>query len=87
MIFDPYRNTPDEDLVYLGDDEIVWDRINAERLRRGLPGLAAIGIPRPEGEPPDPADGVSSEPGAFPVGNPGSSAIIGQLENTTRSDH
>lgn len=80
MIFDPYRNTPDEDLVYFGDDEIVWDRINAERLRRGLPGLAAIGIPRPEGEPPDPADGVSSEPGAFPIGNPGSSAIIGQLE-------
>lgn len=47
MVLDPYRNTPDQDLVYRGDDFIVWDRINAERLRRGLPGLAAIGMPRP----------------------------------------
>jgi hypothetical protein len=42
-----YNSTKDEDLVYRGDDEIVWDRINAERLQRGLPGLVAIGIPRP----------------------------------------
>jgi hypothetical protein len=42
-----YRGTPDSELIYTGDDEIVWDRINQERLRRGLPGLAAIGIPRP----------------------------------------
>ncbi len=42
-----YNNTPDKDLIYRGDDEIVWDRINAERLKRGLPGLADIGIPRP----------------------------------------
>ncbi len=41
--------TKDEDLVYTGDDPIVWDRINAERIRRGLPGLAAIGYPRPLG--------------------------------------
>ena len=47
MAFDLYANTPDADLTYRGDDPIVWDRINAERLRRGLPGLAAIGIPRP----------------------------------------
>ena len=37
----------DAQLVYSGDDPIVWDRINATRLRRGLPGLAAIGFPRP----------------------------------------
>jgi hypothetical protein len=51
MALDPYRNTPDRDLVYRGDDFIVWDRINAERLRRGLPGLAAIGMPRPSASP------------------------------------
>jgi hypothetical protein len=39
--------TPDSELIYTGNDEIVWDRINQERLRRGLPGLAAIGYPRP----------------------------------------
>jgi hypothetical protein len=39
--------TSDADLTYAGNDGIVWDRINAERLRRGLPGLAAIGNPRP----------------------------------------
>lgn len=43
-----YQKTPDQDLVYAGSDVIVWDRINAERLRRGLPGLAAAGFPRPE---------------------------------------
>lgn len=42
-----YSKTKDEDLTYGGDDGIVWDRSNAERLRRGLPGLAAIGSPRP----------------------------------------
>lgn len=46
-----YKNTKDEDLTYKGDDGIVWDRTNAERLRRSLPGLAAIGSPRPP-EPP-----------------------------------
>jgi hypothetical protein len=42
-----YKSTKDEDLTYKGDDGIVWDRTNAERLRRSLPGLAAIGSPRP----------------------------------------
>lgn len=42
-----YSGTPDSELTYTGDDPLVWDRINGERLRRGLPGLAAIGIPRP----------------------------------------
>ena len=31
-----YSSTPNAELVYFGDDAIVWDRINAERLRRGL---------------------------------------------------
>jgi hypothetical protein len=39
--------TRNEDLTYTGDDYIVWDRVNGERLRRGLPGLADIGNPRP----------------------------------------
>lgn len=39
--------TRNEDLTYTGDDYIVWDRVNNERLRRGLPGLAEIGTPRP----------------------------------------
>lgn len=42
-----YANTSDSNLTYGGDDYIVWDRINAERTRRGLPGLASIGSPRP----------------------------------------
>jgi len=55
MAINLYSNTPDKDLVYYGNDAIVWDRINAERLRRRLPGLAAIGIPKPE----DSADGTA----------------------------
>lgn len=47
-----YANTKDEDLIYKGDDYIVWDRSNAERLRRGLPSLADIGYPRPPEETP-----------------------------------
>ena len=43
-----YANTKDEDLIYTGNDETVWDRVNAERLRRGLPSLTAIGYPRPD---------------------------------------
>lgn len=42
-----YSKTKDEDLVYTGNDTIVWDRTNAERLRRGLPSLTQIGYPRP----------------------------------------
>lgn len=47
-----YANTKDEDLIYKGDDYIVWDRSNAERLRRGLPSLTDIGYPRPPEETP-----------------------------------
>ena len=41
------QTTTDEDLVYRGSDYIVWDRINAERLRRGLSSLTDLGLPRP----------------------------------------
>lgn len=42
-----YSKTKDEDLTYTGDDGIVWDRINTERLRRSLSGL-------PNPRPPEP---------------------------------
>jgi hypothetical protein len=42
-----FAKTKDEDLIYTGDDYIVWDRTNGERLRRGLPSLTQIGYPRP----------------------------------------
>lgn len=51
IAFDLYSGSKDEDLTYGGDDYIVWDNVNAERLRRGLPGLDAIGIPRPPEDP------------------------------------
>jgi hypothetical protein len=52
--FDPIDNAltagaTDAELVYNGNDSIVWDRVNSARLRRGLPGLSAIGFPRPSG--------------------------------------
>ena len=37
-------NTPDDKLTYSGNDPIVWDRINNQRLSRGLPPLSN---PRP----------------------------------------
>lgn len=43
-----YSGTPSSDLTYTGDDRIIWDRINSERIRRGLPGLQDIGYPRPK---------------------------------------
>lgn len=47
-----YSKTKDEDLIYTGNDTIVWDRSNAERLRRGLPSLTDIGYARPPEDPP-----------------------------------
>lgn len=47
-----YAKTKDEDLIYSGNDTIVWDRSNAERLRRGLASLTDIGYPRPPEDPP-----------------------------------
>lgn len=45
-----YAQTADDELIYSGTDALVWDRVNGERLRRGLPGLADIGYPRPPEE-------------------------------------
>jgi len=42
-----FSRTADSDLTYTGNDYIVWDRTNAERLRRGLPSLTSLGYPRP----------------------------------------
>jgi hypothetical protein len=66
-----YTKTADEDLTYTGDDYIVWDRVNTERLNRGLPDLAALGTPRPA-EPPVPAT-------ATPNGTPGVFQMLGTL--------
>jgi hypothetical protein len=54
-----YSKTKDEDLIYIGNDTIVWDNSNRERLRRGLPSLADIGYPRP---PDDPAETTAAAP-------------------------
>jgi hypothetical protein len=48
-----YAKTKDEDLTYTGTDTTVWDRINGERLRRGLPSLTSLGYPRPPEDPND----------------------------------
>jgi hypothetical protein len=42
-----YSKTKDEDLKYTGNDYIIWDRTNAERIRRGLPSLSETGYARP----------------------------------------
>jgi hypothetical protein len=52
-------NTKDEDLTYTGTDTIVWDRTNTERLRRGLPGLASLGYPRPPEDTTAPPSGAT----------------------------
>ena len=53
-----YSKTKDEDLTYKGDDGLVWDRVNSERERRSIPGLASIGSPRPL-DPPKPEYGTT----------------------------
>ncbi len=55
-----YFGTADNDLTYTGNDAIVWDRINQERLKRGLPSLADIGYPRPSDDVPAPAASTAS---------------------------
>lgn len=55
-----YFGTADNDLTYTGNDAIVWDRINQERLKRGLPSLADIGYPRPSDDVPAPAASSAS---------------------------
>ena len=49
-----YKDTPDDQLTYTGLDETVWDRVNAERLKRKLPSLTDIGSPRPPEDQPPP---------------------------------
>ena len=38
--FASFKGTKDEDLYYFGDDATIYDRINEERIRRGLSPLA-----------------------------------------------
>ena len=58
-----YSKTKDEDLTYTGDDYIVWDNTNRERLRRGLPSLTQLGYPRP----PEDTTGAATETPESPV--------------------
>lgn len=53
-----YAETPDKDLIYKGKDPKVWVRVNSERERRGLPGLAEIGYPRPSDDTNKPTRGA-----------------------------
>jgi hypothetical protein len=56
-----YSNTPDDQLTYTGDDSIVWDRVNSERVRRGLDSLTTLGFPRPPEETADVSTAGSSQ--------------------------
>lgn len=38
--FSAFKGTKDDDLHYFGKDPIIYDRINEERIKRGLPPLA-----------------------------------------------
>lgn len=51
-----YASTRNEELTYTGNDTTVWDRVNSERLRRGLSTLTDLGLPRP------PEDAVEEAP-------------------------
>lgn len=65
-----YVGTPDNQLTYNGDDYIVWDRVNSERIRRGLPGLTEIGSPRPPQEAPAAPPSASGTAQSFEVKGP-----------------
>lgn len=65
---DPSDSAKAEDLVYTGSDSIVWDRINAQRLKRGMAGLDGIGLPRPT----DDATAASEE---FSSSGPASNSV------------
>jgi hypothetical protein len=72
-------NTKDEDLTYTGTDTIVWDRTNTERLRRGLPGLASLGYPRPPEDTTAPPSGATDGGAMFattPATTPDGSAKV-----------
>jgi hypothetical protein len=65
-----YTGTPDNQLTYGGDDYIVWDRVNSERIRRGLPGLNEIGSPRPPQEAPSAPPSASGTAQTFEIKGP-----------------
>lgn len=46
-----YAGTADAQLIYTGQDNVVWDRVEQERNRRGLPTLTSLGHPRPPDQP------------------------------------
>jgi len=62
-----YANTPDSQLTYTGQDNSVWDRIEQERSRRGLPGLETLDYPRPPDQPV--ATGTTFKNGTSQVSN------------------
>ena len=70
-----YANTKDADLTYTGDDYIVWDRIEAERVRRGLPGLASLGYPRPVDAPPPVAPRSAATPTVYEIEGPAGATV------------
>lgn len=71
------QTASDEDLVYRGSDSIVWDRINAERLKRGLASLTDIGLPRP-------ADDVELTGTTFASAPPDDDSVTIEGEGLTR---
>jgi hypothetical protein len=71
------QTASEEDLVYRGSDSIVWDRINAERLRRGLPSLTDIGLPRP-------ADDIELTGTTFPPAADDGDSVTIEGEGLTR---
>ena len=70
-----FSKTRDQDLTYTGNDYIIWDRTNAERIRRGLPSLTEIGFPRPPEDTTGGTTGATGTPatGAAPT-NPDGTA-------------
>ena len=73
-----FAGTSNSSLTYSGSDNVVWDRTNQERLRRGLPSLSTLGVSRPNDPPITPtnltdtlAAGVPNElPATLPASPP-----------------
>ena len=75
--------TKDEDLTYTGTDTIVWDRVNGERLRRGLPSLTSLGYPRPPEDTtaaPSGSQGGNAEFATTPATTPDGSAKVFEVK-------
>lgn len=71
------QTASEEDLVYRGSDSIVWDRINAERVRRGLSTLTDLGLARP-------ADDVELTGTTFASAPPDDDSVTIEGEGLTR---